>query len=136
MDWKGWVERTFSQQCEHLAAGTSQESRAFKQRAAQVPFHRKALAVSGIISLTAALTGCADDEPEFTAYEECKWEVEKNGLEYDCDDDDSPFYVKNGYKSKKQKIPSTSSYYQYQMSKISTSTKGGIGGGASRSFGG
>ncbi|UFJ42725.1 hypothetical protein LOK74_09620 [Brevibacillus humidisoli] len=135
MEWKEWVNQTFAKQCNQLSAETTASEQKLQSSISKVPFHRKALAVTGVISLTAALAGCAEDEPELTTYDECQWEVETNGLEYDCDDEDSSFYVKKGYKNKSQKVSASSSFYKSQVSR-SVSSKGGIGSGGSRSFGG
>lgn len=123
MNWKEWVEQSFHQAWEsHHAKDPDHHS--LKPEA--VPFHRKALVATGVISVAALLGGCTDEDP--TAYQECQWERETFGYEYDCEDDDSDFYIKKGYSGKKAIVSKSSPYYQTYKSHISTS-KGGVGSG-------
>jgi hypothetical protein len=62
---------------------------------------RKRLALTLTASVPLTLTGCVDalyQDP--TAYEECLYEMESAGIQVDCDDEDSDWYKKKGYKSK------------------------------------
>jgi hypothetical protein len=76
--------------------------------------------------LPTALTGCTNAEA--SAQSECEWEVEKYGLEYDCDDDSSSssWYAMKGYKSKKAKVSSSSAYYKAKGFGSGGKSSGGI----------
>jgi hypothetical protein len=71
---------------------------------------RKTLTMSLLVSVPLTLTGCGEAvQEDWTAYEECQYEMELTGVQLDCEDDDSDWYKKKGYyKSKKVK----SSYYK------------------------
>ena len=75
---------------------------------------RKMLTLSLLASVPLTLTGCGDAVPEdWSAYEECQYEMESTGVMLDCEDEDSDWYKSKGYyKSKKVK----SSYYKSSRS--------------------
>ncbi|MGD8189266.1 hypothetical protein ACQCN2_04610 [Brevibacillus ginsengisoli] len=131
MNWNMWVERTFEREWK-------KHSSSFPgQKASKVSFHQKALVATGVITLSALVSGCGSDDASPTAYEECKWEASK-GNTYNCDDDTGSFYTSRGYsRGKKTVLSSTSEYAKYKASQMSSSSsKGGIGGGGSGFFGG
>jgi hypothetical protein len=96
------------------------------QQISRTPFRQKLLTFSLLTSVPVLLTGCADEPAQFTAEEECEWEEERNAVDYDCDDVNSGWYFKKGYKSKGALVPITSPIYQ---------SKTGIGSGGKRSGG-
>ncbi|WP_139489107.1 hypothetical protein [Brevibacillus dissolubilis] len=118
--WNEWVERSFAKAADSTEAPV---------KLANIPFHRKALAVAGIISIPAVLSGCAEEEP--TAYDECKYQEQQDNQVYYCDDDDADFYKKKGYKNKYSLISKSSPAYN----KI-VSSRGGFGSGSGGSYGG
>lgn len=76
------------------------------QKAAQTPFLQKMLAFSLVASLPVALTGCVSGEAAaLTAEQECQWEMETYGLELDCEDEDSDWYLKKGINLKRPSYP-------------------------------
>lgn len=107
-----WYER------EAAAAGETAE------QIARTPFRQKLVTFSLLTSVPLLLTGCADEPAQYTAEQECEWEVERTGVEYDCDDEGSAWYLKHGYKSKSALVPKTSPIY-----------KSGIGSGGKKSGG-
>jgi hypothetical protein len=125
MTWQEWVEGRFAELLGKKATHLSKEE--IKERVAATPFSKKALVVSGIVTLSAVVSGCG--EPDYTAYDECQWE-DDNGIRHNCEDDNDSFYASHSYSGKKHKLSSSSKYYQYQMS------KGGIGSGSKSSSGG
>jgi|GEM_PF-3919225 len=126
MTWHEWVESTFAHLLNKKAPNLSEEEK--REQAEATPFSKKALVVSGIVTLSSVVAGCG--EPEYTAYDECVWEDQNGNKHYNCDDDNDTFYTSNSYSGKKHKLTSSSKYYQYQMQ------KGGIGSGSSGGFGG
>lgn len=139
MNWNTWVETTFEREWKKHHSDPMQEEHASSEQKlalSKVTFHQKALVATGVITLSALVSGCGSEEVNATAYEECKWEA-SNGNSYNCDDDDDSFYSSRGYHSKNTVVPSTSKYAKYKASQMSSSSsKGGIGGGGSGFFGG
>lgn len=100
---KNTINRWYQQECTN--AGLEEAS-------TQTPLYKKILAFTLMLALPTTMTACANND--MTAQSECQWEMEKNGMEYDCDDDSgsSSWYRTHGYSSKKSTVSSNSSYYK------------------------
>jgi hypothetical protein len=96
------------------------------EQIARTPFRQKMIAFSLIMSVPIALSGCSSEPQQFTAEEECEWEMEKNGWELDCDDENSSWYKKKGYKSKHSIVPATSPIYKGNKGTGSGGKRGGF----------
>ena len=97
------VSRWYAEQME--ASGMDRET------AERKPFAHKLTAYALMFAVPVAMTGCsASDEP--TGYEEYEWEMERTGMELECDDDSSVWYANHGYASKKAKAKANTSFYK------------------------
>ncbi len=96
-----------------------------------VTMKRKFIQITMLASVPLTMTGCSElfVEEDWSAYEECQYEVESTGIQLDCDDEDSDWYKMKGYKSKvaKSKYAKPSSF---------GSGKSGFGSGGGSFFGG
>jgi hypothetical protein len=62
---------------------------------------KKAITLSMLVTLPVGLSGCGEYiEQQITAEEECLIEEQDLMIDLDCEDEDSDWYKKKGYKSK------------------------------------
>ena len=83
-----------------------------RETAERRPFAHKLTAYSLLLAVPVVMTGCSAAADDLTAYDECEWEMERTGLELECDDDDSDWYASHGYLSKQSKAKTNTAFYK------------------------